>query len=165
MIKEDKVVRVNRMVALASEQTVLSKKQRTRMDQILDVFHGTRTPPTVKELVQQFGTSQDAVQSLLRFATQQWILLDLGGGFYIERDVWETLMSELAKRFDQASELSVADIRDQWKITRKHAIPILEHCDRHRWTVREGDKRRMGPSLRDFQTASQEGHQEEQTIE
>lgn len=165
LISEEKVVRVNRMVALASEQTILSKKQRIRMDQILEVFHGSRTPPTVKELVQRFEMSQDAVQSLLRFATQQRILIDLGGGFFIERAVWETLMSELAERFDQTSELSVAEIRDQWKITRKHAIPILEQCDRHRWTVREGDKRRSGPSLREFQVAVQGSHQEEKTIE
>ena len=165
LIEEDKVVRVNRMVALASEQTVLSKKQRTRMDQILEVFHDARTPPTVKELVQQFSISQDAVQSLLRFATQQRILMDLGSGFFIEREVWEKLMGELAKRFEQTGELSVAEIRDQWKITRKHAIPILEYCDRHRWTVREGDKRRLGPSLRDFRIASQDSHPKEQTIE
>jgi selenocysteine-specific elongation factor len=165
LIGEEKVVRVNRMVALASKQTILSKKQRIRMDQILEVFHGNRTPPTVKELVQRFEMSQDAVQSLLRFATQQRILIDLGGGFFIERAVWEALMSELAERFDQTSELSVAEIRDQWKITRKHAIPILEQCDRHRWTVREGDKRRSGPSLREFQVAVQGSHQEEKTIE
>jgi hypothetical protein len=101
----------------------------------------------------------------LRFATQQRILIDLGSGFFIERAVWETLMSELASRFDHASELSVAEIRDQWTITRKYAIPLLEQCDRQRWTVREGDKRRRGPSLREFQAARQGSQQEEKTIE
>jgi selenocysteine-specific elongation factor len=49
--------------------------------------------------------------------------------------------------FSQAQQLSVAEIRDGWQVTRKHAIPLLEYCDRQRLTVREQDHRRAGPGL------------------
>lgn len=50
--------------------------------------------------------------------------------------------------FTSASELSVAEIRDGWTVTRKHTIPMLEYCDRQGLTERVQDHRRAGPALR-----------------
>ncbi|MFH2072973.1 MAG: SelB C-terminal domain-containing protein [Actinomycetota bacterium] len=36
---------------------------------------------------------------------------------------------------------SVADFRDEFEVTRKHAVPLLEWLDRNRVTRREGDRR------------------------
>ena len=118
------------MVAVASEQTVLSKKQRARMDQILTMFGGSRTPPTIKEVAQELETTIDTVTSLVRFATQQQIVIDLGNGFFIAHDTFRELCGELRELFARSPEQSVANIRDHWQITRKHAIPLLEYCDR-----------------------------------
>jgi selenocysteine-specific elongation factor len=147
LLHDGKLVRVNRMVAIASEQTVLTKKQRAKMDQILELYHGTRTPPTIKELANQLNSTMDAIQSLVRFATQQRVLVELGGGFFIAHDVWMVMLSELKRMFEDSSERSVSEIRDGWKVTRKHAIPMLEYCDRMEYTVRHHDTRCEGRTL------------------
>lgn len=147
LVEQAKLVRVNRMVSIASEQTVLSKKQRSRMAQILEIYEGLRTPPTIKELANQIGTSIDAVQSLVRFATQQRILIDLGNGFFIAHTTWMAMLRELEKMLEASPELSVSEIRTGWTVTRKHAIPMLEYCDRNNLTIRDQDKRTRGPAL------------------
>ncbi len=147
LINKGELVRVNRMVAIASEETILTKKQRARMEEILALFQGSRTPPTVKELAQQLQTSADAVSSLIRFATQQRVLVDLGNGFFIAQDAWMVMLGELQKMFEVSPELSVAQIRDGWKVTRKYAIPMLEYCDRSDLTTRQQDMRVPGGSL------------------
>jgi selenocysteine-specific elongation factor len=147
LIDEKLLVRVNQRVAVASEENVLSKKQRQRMDQILEMYSGSRMPPTVKEVAQQLDTTIEFVASLMRFATQQRILVDLGGGFFIAADALEVLCRELQTLFQQSPERSVAEIRDQWQITRKHAIPLLEYCDAQGITQRKGDVRSAGPEL------------------
>lgn len=147
LIAEGALVRVNHMVATASEKTVLSKKQRARMDQLLKMYRDARTPPTIKEAAQELETTIDSVASLIRFATQQRVLIDLGNGFFIADEMFRVLCRELRELFDAAPEQSVAGIRDHWQITRKHAIPLLEHCDRTGVTIRQGDIRVAGTNL------------------
>ena len=168
LIREKALVRVNQRVAIASEETALSKKQRARMDQILKMYGGARMPPTIKEVAAELQTTIEIVGSLMRFATQQRILIDLGKGFFIADDAFQTLCSELHQLFDESPQRSVAEIRDQWQVTRKHTIPLLEYCDQTKLTQRDGDARSAGPELKRLFANSQPIANErpsEQTIE
>ncbi|MDB4759605.1 selenocysteine-specific translation elongation factor [bacterium] len=147
LIKEKKVVRVNRMIAVPSEQTVLSKKQLNRMNQLLSLYRDERKPPTLKEAAAALESPSDTVASLIRFATQQRILIDLGHGFFISQQSFDVLCTELSELFSESPERSVAEIRDHWGITRKHAIPLLEFCDKSAITVRTGDARVQGRGM------------------
>lgn len=147
LIDEQELVRFNHMIATASEQTVLSKKQRARMDRLLKMYRETRTPPTIKEAAAELETTIDSVASLIRFATQQRVLIDLGNGFFIADETFRVLCRELQELFEASHEQSVAGIRDHWQMTRKHVIPLLEHCDRTGVTVRQGDMRVAGATL------------------
>jgi selenocysteine-specific elongation factor len=157
LVSEHLLVRVNHMIAAASDNTVLSKKQRGRMERLLTMYSGARTPPTIKEAAGELETTIDSVASLIRFATQQRVLIDLGNGFFISSDTFRDLCRELGELFDSAPEQSVANIRDHWQMTRKHAIPLLEYCDHTGVTVRGGDTRVAGATLNEMLS--------EQTIE
>jgi selenocysteine-specific elongation factor len=141
------LVRVNHRVAIASAETVLSKKQRARMDQILAIFAGSRTPPTAKELAALLQTTLDVVESLVRIATQHQTLIDIGGGFLLSRAVFVDIVRELRSLYDMHPAATVAQIRDHLGITRKHAIPLLEYCDQIGVTQRTGDERAAGVEI------------------
>lgn len=147
LVDQKRLVKVNNLVAIASEDTVLSKKQLARMNQILKMFAGSRTPPTVKEIAKELQTTMDSVSSLIRFATQQRVLIDFGDGFLMDRAAFTDVCRDLNSLFQNQSERTVADVRDHLKITRKRAIPLLEYCDAVGITVRDGDKRRAGTGL------------------
>ncbi len=146
LIDEKQLVRFNSLLALATESTTLSKKQRMKMEQILDAYRDNRTPPTLKELAQATDSTVDSVTSLVRFASQQRILLEIGGGFFIASETMSVLGRELRELL-RGGPQSVAAIRDHWGVTRKHAIPLLEYCDRMGITQREGDARSAGAKL------------------
>ena len=63
LIREKEIVRVNRMIAIASDQTVLSKKQRARMDQLLEMYRDARKPPTLKEAASELDAPIDSIAS------------------------------------------------------------------------------------------------------
>ena len=63
LIEQKQVVRVGRVLAVASEQNVLSKKQKARMEQIVSLFEGNRSPPSVKEITQELQLSEEVVTS------------------------------------------------------------------------------------------------------
>ena len=147
LVDSSAIVRLNRMVAVASDETKLSKKQRARMAQIIEIYSDDRSPPTLKEVAAKLDATVDAVSSPVRFATQQRILTDLGKGFLMSTNVFNQLCVELRALFDERNEQSVAEIKDRWQVTRKHAIPLLEYCDKMELTTRNGNQRSAGPKL------------------
>ncbi len=149
---ENLIVRLGSLLALPTGDNALSKRQRSRLDQIVEMFRGNRASPTTKEIAAKLEISTDAVASLIRFAVEQKIVIDVGGGFQISADTFRELCGELRLLFDEQPERSVAEIRDCWQVTRKHAIPFLEYCDRIGVTERSGDYRMAGPHLNQFVT-------------
>ena len=56
----------------------------------------------------------------------------------------ERLREKLAAHFAEAPTLNVAAFKELAGVSRKHAVPLLEHGDRVGWTVRAGDERKRG---------------------
>jgi selenocysteine-specific elongation factor len=59
----------------------------------------------------------------------------------------ENLRARLAAHFAKRPTLTVAEFKDLAGVSRKYAVPLLEHGDRIGWTVRAGDERKPGPRL------------------
>ncbi|HEY3217251.1 MAG TPA: selenocysteine-specific translation elongation factor [Candidatus Eisenbacteria bacterium] len=57
------------------------------------------------------------------------------------------LRARLAAHFARSLTLSVAEFKQLAGVSRKYAVPLLEHCDRVGWTARAGDDRRAGGKL------------------
>ena len=147
LIDDGKLVRLGKVIAVASDENSLSKKQQKRMEQVMSVFEGNRSPPSLKDIAAQLQLPVETVTSLSRFGVQTGMLLDVGGGLLLGSSVFRELCCELSELFEASPELAVADIRDRWQVTRKHAIPFLEYCDQSKVTLRSDNVRRAGPSL------------------
>ena len=119
------------------------------MQKIVEMFDGLRTPPTLKEISASLQLPLETVRSLSRFAVQTGMLLDLGNDFLFSSLIFRDLCRELNELF-AAGPRSVAEIRDQWEITRKHAIPLLEYCDNEQITLRDENVRSAGPNLQHY---------------
>jgi selenocysteine-specific elongation factor len=59
----------------------------------------------------------------------------------------ESLHTKLAAHFARRATLTVAEFKDLSGVSRKYAVPLLEHCDRVGWTARAGDERKPGGRL------------------
>jgi selenocysteine-specific elongation factor len=59
----------------------------------------------------------------------------------------EGLRGKLAAHFARRPVMTVAEFKDLAGVSRKWAVPLLEHCDRTGWTVRAGDERKAGGRL------------------
>jgi selenocysteine-specific elongation factor len=59
----------------------------------------------------------------------------------------DELRRRLVAHFARKPTLLVADFKELAQVSRKYAVPLLEHADRSGWTVRSGDERRPGGRL------------------
>src|SRR5439155_25554807 len=56
----------------------------------------------------------------------------------------ESLRAKLGAHFEKKPTMTVAEFKDISSVSRKYAVPLLEHGDRVGWTVRRGDDREKG---------------------
>jgi selenocysteine-specific elongation factor len=66
---------------------------------------------------------------------------------YIGREVLEELSRRVRAFFADHREMTVGDLKEMLGVSRKQAVPLLEHCDLNRLTLRRGDVRVPGPKL------------------
>jgi selenocysteine-specific elongation factor len=126
----------------------LSQKQRLLLDKVLGEFAtSAKAPPTHKELAERHNVSQKDIESLIQVGLDDGQLVRLSPLMAIDRNAIESLRKSLADYFQKHSTAKVGELREQWGITRKHAVPIFEFFDERQITKRDGDLRTAGPQL------------------
>ena len=105
-------------------------------------------PPTLKEFADRIGCSLKDLEPLVQVAVDEGRLVRLSPELAITCDALESLRQNLADYFQLHPAAKISEIREQWGMTRKHAVPIFEFFDRQQITARSGDLRTAGPRFR-----------------
>ncbi len=98
--------------------------------------------PETAAWVARLGASGGEVLSLGFFLGR---LVRVSQEFTYTAQQLEALRAKLAAHFAKKATLSVADFKGLSSVSRKYAVPLLEHGDRVGWTVRSGDERKARP--------------------
>ena len=87
------------------------------------------------------------LQDALQFLKENGRIIRVGDDGYLHTEAFGSCVRALRGWFESHEDLAVGDLKELFGITRKHAIPLLEHLDRAKVTVRDGNVRRRGPGL------------------
>ncbi|MFI5371860.1 MAG: selenocysteine-specific translation elongation factor, partial [Candidatus Eisenbacteria bacterium] len=102
------------------------------------------TVPDVATLQTGLGTQGAEAAALGYFLGR---LVRVSGEYTYTARQLDALRAALVKHFAAVESLTVAAFKELTGASRKWAVPLLEHCDRHGWTMRIGDERRRGNRL------------------
>jgi hypothetical protein len=126
----------------------LSHRQRQTLDGFLAACADCGpAPPTVKEYSQLKGYPLQDLETLVQVAVDEGRLVRLTPAMVIDPGAIETLRQRLSDHFQTHPTAKVGELREQWGITRKHAVPIFEYFDQCQITQRAGDLRTAGPHI------------------
>jgi selenocysteine-specific elongation factor len=126
----------------------LSNRQRGLLVTLVEEVTGAgATPPTLKEFAERHGQSERDLEPLVQVAVDEGLLIRLTPQIVINREALEALRQRLAAHFNKSPTAKVGEMREQWGITRKHAVPIFEFFDQCQITSRSGDIRSAGPRV------------------
>ena len=98
-------------------------------------------PPSMDEALAAHKLTHADDRELLQVLVDQQKLVRLKGDLFYHREVLDDIERHLRTYLDQRGEITAGEFRDLLQISRKYAIPLLEHFDNQRLTVRMGDKR------------------------
>jgi selenocysteine-specific elongation factor len=127
----------------------LTPRQRELLDRVLTTMDsaGVNVPPVV-ELAKQVPAPPQAVEEILKIGVQAGEVVALGEGIYYGARQLERIQKTVA---DAAAgkPFTASAMRDVLGTTRKYIIPLLEHMDSIRFTLRQGDQRVVRSSRED----------------
>lgn len=135
-------------VRAGSADRELSAGDRQALDKLAAILRQAgATPPLPAELQAQTGIGPrfPAFVSLLE---EQGKLVRVTESLLYDREALEAIETKLRRHLGAATLMSMADFKNLTGLSRKFAVPLLEHFDRKGVTARDGDNRRPGPLLR-----------------
>jgi selenocysteine-specific elongation factor len=139
-VRGDQVTLPGRSAELTGEESRLASA-------VLEAFdRGGLTPPSPGEVRQQLNAKPQILEGVIRHLTARGQLVKLPSGLILAASAVAELRRQLLST--SWSQFSVADFKDRFGLSRKWAIPLLEHLDSTGATRRLGDNRmvvRPGP--------------------
>jgi selenocysteine-specific elongation factor len=99
------------------------------------------TPPGVKELSTEIGKKEKDLRDILGKLSFEGKIIKIKGDMYFHCDAIEDLKQKAISYLMAKKEMTPSDFKSVVDISRKYMIPLLEHLDEIKLTIRVGDKR------------------------
>jgi len=148
LLKTKRLVKVGANIGPADVQVQLTKKQQQARNTMLAAIEAAGlTPPTAKELAASVGLSLADIGPLLNLCIEEGLLAKVSDGLCFSPTALEQARCLCENLLGDTDEVTMAQLRDTWGVTRKFAVPLCEFFDEQGVTQRQGDVRRAGPRL------------------
>ncbi|MFQ5883059.1 MAG: selenocysteine-specific translation elongation factor [Candidatus Methylomirabilales bacterium] len=129
-------------VRLAEHQPQFSPAEAALKERLETLYQAAGfQPPTVEAALKEAGEDRRVSQAVFFRLVEQGTLVKIKDDLYLHRDPYEQAKGLLLAHLAHHPSISVPTFKDLLEVTRKHAIPFLEHFDQIKLTRREGDER------------------------
>ncbi len=137
LASENFLTEAARWVALPGHVVKFSPFQQVKVDKLMAQFaQSPYSPPSVKEC--QVLVGEDGYSALLEFGD----LVSVSDEVVFRKLDYLTMTEKIRLTIRQKGQISLAEVRDLFKTSRRYAQALLEHLDATGVTIRDGDFRR-----------------------
>ena len=98
-------------------------------------------PPSLPEIPAMISADPAEVRKICSWMLKEKILVRVTEEIVYCRATIEAMKSRIRSRYQAGAKFGVAEFKELFDLTRKHAIPLLEYLDRERFTRRQGSER------------------------
>jgi selenocysteine-specific elongation factor len=129
-------------LALAGRGVVMKDEESEAKQTIEDAFRNAGLKvPGLKEVVAALPLDKARSQKIVTLLLRDRVLIKLGDDMVFHRAALDALRDQLKAYKAKSARIDVSSFKDLTGVSRKYAIPLLEHLDRERITRRDGDSR------------------------
>lgn len=142
LIKNKILTGDKRRIGLSNFKPKLSNNQRKLMVKIHETYRDSKfSPPSMQDFINHLAGQKIQLQELFNLCVQEGKLIFIQDDLYLDIDAEEEMRSIISHALENNKAMTVAEIRDLLKTSRKYAVPFCEHLDKIGLTKREGDLR------------------------
>jgi selenocysteine-specific elongation factor len=129
-------------VRLASHRPRLSAAEAEAKTRIETVYREAAfQPPTLDGMLAGVGADRKLAQAVFRRLVDDGTLVKISADLYLHREPYQQLRDRVLAHFQGKPSINVGTMKEFFGISRKFAIPFLEHLDDVHLTRRQGDER------------------------
>ncbi len=139
-------VRGDRLRRSGPELTLNATQTKLRDRLLGELTKAGHSGPSQKELLDAFANEKEAPE-LLALLIAEDSVVRLPGDILVTAETIRGARVRIQDYFATRSEMTVAELKEVLGVSRKQAVPLLEHFDRLAWTHRRGDVRIAGHRL------------------
>lgn len=133
------------LLVLAGKNSQLPERDQKACDQIAARLRaGGFAPPGLEELAAALGEPPARVALLAKLLAERGAVVRLDDKIWMHGDAVEAGKNAALKLFQKAPVFTTMDFRDALGVSRKFAVPLVDHLDKIRFTVRSGNNRTPG---------------------
>ena len=143
LTEQKKLVFEGEFVKKAGAEITLAPEELRAKEQILQAFaKAGLAVPSVKDVLAQLKIETTRAEKLLQILLREKVLVRVSAELIFHHAALESLTGLLAEyKKSKGERIGVPAFKELTGVTRKYAIPLLEHLDRQRLTRRMGDER------------------------
>jgi selenocysteine-specific elongation factor len=142
LIEEKKIIAEKENVRLFSHAVSLKQEEKDLHKKMVLLFARAKLqPPTVKEVLAELAVAESELKPVLQLLTKEGTLIKVKEDLYFHRQALEELEGKIISFLRQNKEMNPPQFKEISQVSRKFAIPLLEHFDSKKLTIRIGDKR------------------------
>ena len=97
--------------------------------------------PTFSDLQSSIEADPEEIRRIFFWMLKEKILVKLSDDLVYHRTTLDAIKKQIKAKFAPGAKFGVAEFKEVFDFSRKHAIPLLEHLDREKFTRRVGNDR------------------------
>jgi len=142
MVEKHQITILDEAVSLYGREVRLSAESEKVREMIEAVLTKAGVqPPTLSELQEDLKADPEEIKRIFFWMIKEKQLVKIAEDLVYQRATLDEIKRRIKEKFVSGAKLGIADFKDIFGITRKHAIPLLEFLDRERFTRRLGADR------------------------
>ena len=142
LVRAKRISLQDEMVSLHGREVQLSEEELQLKDRIDTVFRQAGyQPPSLTELTSSLHADAGLVRKIYFLMQRERILVRISDELTYHREALDEIKRRIHASYAPGSKFGVAEFKQLFDLTRKHAIPLLEFLDRERFTRRQGNDR------------------------
>lgn len=142
LIEDKKIIAEKETIRLYNHTVSLKEEEKDLHKNIILLFARARLqPPTVKEALSELKVLENELKPVLQLLTKEGTLVKVKEDLYFHRQALEELEGKIVGFLQENKEMNPTQFKDLSQVSRKFAIPLMEHFDAKKLTMRIGDKR------------------------
>jgi selenocysteine-specific elongation factor len=98
-------------------------------------------PPTIKEIMERFHCDEKSARDNIAILIRNGDAVRISSDLYYASEVLDGLREKLILHLREKEEITPSEYRELTGLSRKFLIPLLEHFDSEKMTIRVGDRR------------------------
>jgi selenocysteine-specific elongation factor len=142
LVDNQRITLQEETVSLYGREVQLSEQSRQVRELIENVYlQAGFQPPSLSGLPASIPAQPEEVRKVYFWMLKEKILVKVSDDLAYHRTTLLEMKAKIRGSFSPGARFGVAEFKELFGLTRKHAIPLLEFLDRERLTRRQGNER------------------------